>query len=463
MIAAAPPDSLGSQERVRGAKEIVDEGSTVGKSDFEAVSKKEIPSWVDVAQDKKVLKKFDVEVSNKDGLHSVMIPEDALKTSTPLWEDFVVGKFLDISPHVAKVHMVLNKIWKYGDASMKVEVYEVNATTMRFRVSSPRAREKILRRGMWNIAGVPMVVTKWTPRTEEEKQEEEALPMWVHLQGVPLHMYSWEGLSFITSAVGFPDRLHPETVACSNLEIAKVFAKVDISKPLPKEINFTRNGKEFVVGFHFPWLPSRCKLCDKWGHTTEVCVLKGKEVNLPPKGISTEDEVSLKSLHTHSDVEVQVEHLEITKGEEVLDVVETQQEIENVDVGENEVGGETNWALVSPTKVGRSPGRTSCQSEDIHISVSKFAVLSVEEEQEEGEISEKGQALTVVSIPDSERGIVENVEGLAQQSQVDQECEVKETGAKRKQSNVKGIKEKKAKSQDTNPLAMSTRSSSRHL
>ncbi|CAF2038728.1 unnamed protein product, partial [Brassica napus] len=305
MTAAAPPDSPGSQERVRGAKDIVDEGSTVGKSDFEAVSKKEIPSWVDVAQDKKVLKKFDVE-----------------------------------------------------------------------------------------------------------------------------------GLSFITSAVGFPDRLHPETVACSNLEVAKVFAKVDISKPLPKEINFTRNGKEFVVGFHYPWLPSRCKLCDKWGHTTEVCVLKGKEVNLPPKGISTEDEVSLKSLHTHSDVEVQVEHLEITKGDEVLDVVETQQEIVNVDVGENEVGGETNWALVSPTKVGRSPGRTSCQSEDIHISVSKFAVLSVEEEQEEGEISEKGQALTVVSIPDSERGIVENVEGLAQQSQVDQECEVKETGAKRKQSKL---------------------------
>ena len=107
--------------------------------------------------------------------------------------------------------------------------------------------------------------------------------------------------------------------------------------------------------------------------------------------------------------------------------------------------------------------RTPCQSEDLHISASKFAVLSVEEEQEEGEISEKGQVLPVVSIPDSERGIVGNVEGLTQQSQADQECEAKETGAKRKQSTVKGIKEKKAKSHDTNPLAMSTRSSSRHL
>ncbi|CAN6908338.1 unnamed protein product, partial [Brassica oleracea] len=306
MISAAPPDSPGSQERVVGAKEVVDEGSTVGKSDLAAVSKKEVPSWVDVAHDKKILKKYDVE-----------------------------------------------------------------------------------------------------------------------------------GLSCITSAVGFPDRLHPETVACTNLEVAKVFAKVDISKPLPKEINFTRNGKEFLVGFHFPWLPSRCKLCDKWGHTTEVCVLQGKEVNLPPKDTAKGAEVSLKPPHTHnSDVEVQVENLEISKGDEILEVEETQQEEQNADTEDNEVGGERNWALVSPTKVGRSPVRTPCQLEDLHIFVSKFAVLSVEEEQEEGDISEKGQVLPVVSIPDSERGMVRNVEGLAQQSQADQECEAKETCAKHKQSKL---------------------------
>ena len=66
-----------------------------------------------------------------------------------------------------------------------------------------------------------MVVTKWTPQTEEEKREKNVIPMWVHLRKVPLHMYSWEGLSFMTSTVGFPDRLLPETLACTNLEVAK--------------------------------------------------------------------------------------------------------------------------------------------------------------------------------------------------------------------------------------------------
>lgn len=55
-----------------------------------------------------------------------------------------------------------------------------------------------------------MIVSKWTPRSEEEKQEEEAIPMWVHREKVPLHMYSWEGLSFVTSTVAFSVKLHSE-------------------------------------------------------------------------------------------------------------------------------------------------------------------------------------------------------------------------------------------------------------
>ncbi|KAL0669336.1 hypothetical protein Bca4012_032040 [Brassica carinata] len=291
MDSAAPPGLHVSPTREKGETEARDEGSTVGKSDTFAEVKKTVPN-------------------------------DVLTTSTPLWEDFVVGKFLDITPHVAKVHMVLNKIWKYGDSSTKVDVYEVNTTTMRFRVTNlkarEKAREKILKRSMWNIAGVPMIVTKWTPRSEEEKQEEEAVPMWVHPRGVPLDMYSWEGLSFITSAVGFPVKLHPETIACTNFEVAKVFVKVDVSKVLPQGINFSKNVKEFVVGFHFPWLPSRCKHCDKWGHTEEVCAAKrkdsGKEIERNEE-ITQQQELN-KVLETERSM-VTTKQLMINNGEEM--------------------------------------------------------------------------------------------------------------------------------------------------
>lgn len=208
-------------------------------------------------------------------------------------------------------------------------------------------------RGMWNIAGVPMVVSKWTPRTEKEKQEEESIPMWVRLKRVPLHMFSWEALSFISSAVWFPVRLHPETIACTNFEVAKVFVNVDVSKALPKEINFSKDGKEFVIEFSYPWLPSICNHCDKWGHLEKLCVLKGKNKeqadSLSSKKVGNEDQ---KKQEMKQVVERQSSEVAAMEGESEAIVIS--ENADNVELVNNKVRKEDNWSRVSPTKAGRS-------------------------------------------------------------------------------------------------------------
>lgn len=96
------------------------------------------------------------------------------------------------------------------------------------------------------------------------------------MEKVPLNKFSWEAFSFITSTVGFPVKLHPETSSCTNLEVAKVFVKGYVSKVLPGEITFSKGGSEFTVNYYYPWLPSLCKLCEKWGHNESVCRMKEK-------------------------------------------------------------------------------------------------------------------------------------------------------------------------------------------
>ena len=71
------------------------------------------------------------------------------------WESF-----LDTAPHIAKVHAIVNKIWNLNDKAQKIELYEVNQTTMKFRIPNQADRRRILRRGMWNLAGIPVVMTK---------------------------------------------------------------------------------------------------------------------------------------------------------------------------------------------------------------------------------------------------------------------------------------------------------------
>lgn len=412
---ALPPDRTGPLEDDKGETEDRKLGENLGgkdcevdlketdlgKTDRDGDLKKSVPSWVAVAADKKALKKYEVEVSTEDGVHTVEIPDEILENSTPLWEDFVVGKFLDQAPHVAKVHTVLNRIWRYGDLDTKVEVYEVNTTTMRFKISSHKAREKVLRRGMWNILGVPMVVSKWTPRTEDEQQEEEAIPMWVHIEKVPLHLFSWEGLSFVASPVGFPVKLHPETIACTNFDVAKVFVKVDVTKTLPKEITFSKGGKTFTAKYYYPWLPARCSYCDKWGHGEAVCAKKGRDKKkLNPyspktaiRGSGVKDgspKVVTVIQDGQSREQIMKSSGKIANGNE-QDIVAVSMSLEEKILEESEVNV-NKWALVSPAKSGKMQNVGTKNSEDMNISESKFSALAMAEE-EEGEILEEEDGL----------------------------------------------------------------------
>ena len=53
---------------------------------------------------------------------------------------------------------------------------------VKFQICDQRMWNMILRRGMWNIANIPMVVTQWAPVTVKEEQEEPMIvPMWVEL------------------------------------------------------------------------------------------------------------------------------------------------------------------------------------------------------------------------------------------------------------------------------------------
>ncbi|KAL0792916.1 hypothetical protein Bca101_064293 [Brassica carinata] len=110
----------------------IDVGSTRGGSNQDATLGGSKGSWIRAVQGQKVLKKYDVEVTMKDGIGSVMVPEEITKDVAPLWDDFLIGKFLDNAPHIAKIHAIVNKIWTPNDKERKIEVFEVNPTMMKF-------------------------------------------------------------------------------------------------------------------------------------------------------------------------------------------------------------------------------------------------------------------------------------------------------------------------------------------
>ncbi|KAL0793260.1 hypothetical protein Bca101_064637 [Brassica carinata] len=370
-----------------GLDEVTDKVGLEDPSlEVEATKKNQIPtakgSWVRAVQGQKVLKKYEVEIEMKDGIGSIVVPEEITKDVAPLWDDFLIGKFLDSAPHIAKVHSIVNKIWTLNDRAQKIEVYEVNETMMKFRILNQADKNRILRRGMWNLAGVPVVMTKWSPVIEKEKPPTQSIPMWVHVKRVPLKMFSWQGLSFMTSPIGVPKRLHPDTAQCLNLDVAKVFVNVDLTKDLPKQLNFNVQGEEVLVEYIYPWLPKRCEKCGKWGHNEKVCSdkkegLKGKQVEMKEGEII--EEVYEKETVGCEEKEKSQENKKTAtpemgeQGRELVSVIPTGEKtpMKNKDDG---------WADVSPGKASRSPRELEFGQVSI-LTKSRFSVLTPADEE----------------------------------------------------------------------------------
>lgn len=71
--------------------------------------------YANAVQNKSSLSKHDYEVTIVDGNTMVEIPEYIIQDLVPLWEDFLECHFFGDAPHVAKAHVIVNKIWPLGD------------------------------------------------------------------------------------------------------------------------------------------------------------------------------------------------------------------------------------------------------------------------------------------------------------------------------------------------------------
>ncbi|KAF8079922.1 hypothetical protein N665_0991s0002 [Sinapis alba] len=378
------------------------ETSAIGgdPSEAQATSPKRVEvtpkgTWVQAVQSKQVLSQHAFQITEVNGSKMVVVPDKVLEDK-PLWDDLLVGRFLDSAPHVAKIHVIVNKIWPLGDKKSQIDAFAVNEKLVKFRIRDATTRSRVLRRGMWNIAGVPMVVSKWAPVIEQKEEDITVIPMWVKLKNVPHSLFSWSGLGFIASAVGFPKRLHPETELCNNFEEAKVFVEAEISKGFPKMHKFKLQEEEITVDFVYPWLPPKCSACGKWGHLVGKCPSKEKKIlqrnsegeKTSDEGAQTQDEgmteatQKSKSVVSHEDKMHSAQEIAKNREREVGEKsMVLNEDSDNVTQG---------WETVSPNKAGRQSEAKA--SDTFTTTPSRFSVLE-DDEKDLGQSQEENAEL----------------------------------------------------------------------
>ncbi|XP_010413079.1 PREDICTED: uncharacterized protein LOC104699473 [Camelina sativa] len=313
---------------------------------------------------------------------TVRLPNEVFDETHPLWKDFLVGRFLAKTPFVGGIHALVNKIWTLGDKTIKIDVFVVDNTTVRFRIRDERMRSRVLKRGMWNLCGVPVVLSKWSPIAELEPEEIKTVSIWVIVKNVPPKYFSWEVLSAITSPLGTPKQLHSDTESCKSFTEAKVLVEVNLTKRLPNKMSFkSEKGGDTIVEFVYPWLPARCTLCSKWGHLEDTCTTKKDQ------GISCPSQPTLEQSEKNSGEKVVsgsggVTNLGIVESSELKQGV-TEVVVDQVAENTADTEGEKDLGWTTPTKGLRSPVKQVASSKDISNMSNSFSCLSDKGEQGE--------------------------------------------------------------------------------
>lgn len=113
MASAPPPDPLGVDTGQKN-QEGVSKGGVDTEKELQSrkIVASRATSWVDATKEKKVLRKYELDITNQEGHLNVEIPDEVVVNANRIWEDFLIGKFLDTAPHIAKIHAVVNKIWR---------------------------------------------------------------------------------------------------------------------------------------------------------------------------------------------------------------------------------------------------------------------------------------------------------------------------------------------------------------
>ncbi|CAG7863745.1 unnamed protein product, partial [Brassica rapa] len=118
-------------------------------------------------------------------------------------------------------------------------------------------------------------------------------------------------------------------------------------------------------------------------------------------------------------------------GKAEIDDKEESNKKENGKTDGLEVNVTSNWSLVSPEKVGRSPATSALNTVDIQISASKYSVLSMDEE-EEGEILVEEQQNMEIEVNEENEQTKELEGDLLKENILDQQVREKDKAGPQK-------------------------------
>ena len=208
--------------------------------------------------------------SMEGGRVKVRPPMEVVQEGCEEWKSTLIGYFVGKRLPYPVVNSIAFKLW--GRVGLN-EVLSTERGVFLFKFDTVEQADSILDRAPWHMVNHPMVLKKWQPNLQLDKEEFKRVPVWVRLMNVPFEYWTPKGLSCVASAVGKPLYADKITLTKKRMSFARVCVEIDASEEMITDFDLCcPNGDWITVHAVFEWIPIRCTTCGVLGHVVGHCV-----------------------------------------------------------------------------------------------------------------------------------------------------------------------------------------------
>ncbi|XP_062118452.1 uncharacterized protein LOC133832081 [Humulus lupulus] len=154
-------------------------------------------------------------------------------------------------------------------------------------------RDMVLEAGVIHFDKKPVILRPWSPDVETIRSV-KSIPVWIRLPGLGLQYWGVNCLSALVSTIGTPIMVDKVTKARTMIKFSRVLVDMEIAEHIPMHIHYlNERGQVLEQPIEYEWLPTKCTVCKKLGHTTAVCkhsptlIKKNSEPSTQPNPVTT--------------------------------------------------------------------------------------------------------------------------------------------------------------------------------
>ncbi|XP_026428483.1 uncharacterized protein LOC113324376 [Papaver somniferum] len=194
---------------------------------------------------------------------------------------FVSGREYNIN----LMHQILTKAWR---PSRVFTITDIGSGIYNVRFSLLCDLIAFLQGTPWSVKEYLMLIERGNEEFLLEYYDFKYVVFSLHIYGLPLSMLNAAKVFSIVSIFGTPEPIDP-AMAAKWGKFAKVRVRLDITKPLPKDMEITlKSKKKIKISFRYEKVPRLCFHCGYFGHIMKQCLHLSKKLE-EDTSLSTED------------------------------------------------------------------------------------------------------------------------------------------------------------------------------